>query len=984
MGKLHTIPAGRPFLASLAAGLLRLPPDLLADHLILLPSRRACLELRDTFLELSERPALLLPRLQPVGEVDLADLPLPLLSGEPEGPPPIDPLRRRLLLARLVQAKARAAGGGKGGMPDEQAIRLATALAELLDLVQTERADLGRLATLIPAELAEHWQEVVTFLGILDGAWPALLAAEGASDPALWRNARLAAATATLRRTPPSGPVIAAGITGTVPAVADLLAAVLDLDGGMVLLPGFDPLIEPETYDKLGPTHPFFAMRRFLAQVGREPMDVTPWPHLMPERAPEGRTALVTELMRPAATAEAWQDIAPFPEAAFKGLAIAECAGHAEEALLVALRLRAALEVPGRTAALVTPDRQLARRVAGELARWEITVDDSAGVPLDQTPPGGLCLLVAHALLGDGGPVQLLAALKHPLARGGLPAGGLRRLARRLERWLLRGPRRGRGLAALRAGLAELLAAGRGDAVAIGELDAWLLAFEQAATPLLAAGADGGLKELVEAHVRLVEWLAADELGDCAELWAREAGEATRDFLARLMVAGEGEAVAVASAYPAVLAVLMGGEAVRPASRSHPRLMILGQLEARLVEADQMVIAGLNEGIWPRTSEPGPWLNRHLRQALGLPPVEFQIGVAAHDLLMAATAPEVLLTRARKDRAGSPTVPSRWLQRLDTVTRAMHRRAALDLDPAWLDWASGLDAPRGPITPIEPPAPRPPAEARPRDLWVTEVETLMRDPYSIYARRILRLRPLDDLDADPGMREHGQIIHEVLERFVATYPKTLPDDAEAVLVEFGLMAFRRFADQPEMQALWWPRFRLIARWFVAEEEARRGAISHIAAESEGSLKIGPDGRFTIRARADRLEVRRSGGLGIGDYKTGTLPSPAEMLAGLSPQLPLEAAIARGGGFPGLAGEIESLEHWPLRASLDGAAVKPAGKTAEDLEALIETAREGAARLMALFADPETPFFAVPRPEVAPRYNAYEHLARIKEWRGGGD
>jgi ATP-dependent helicase/nuclease subunit B len=968
MGQLLTIPAERPFLASLAGALLRLPPGQLADHLILLPSRRACLELRDTFLRLATAPALLLPRLQPVGEVDLGDLPLPLLTEASDPTPPIDPLRRRLRLARLVQAKA--------AMPDEQAIRLATALAELLDLVQTERAELGRLKALLPQDLAAHWQEVVTFLGILDQAWPAMLAAEGAVDPAEWRNARLAAATAALQAAPPAGPVIAAGITGTVPAVADLLAAVLALDQGCVVLPGFDPGIDAPTYASLGPTHPFFAMKRFLDQVGREPADVAHWPDLAPARAPAARRALLTQIMRPAATAEAWQDLPPPADAAFAGLAVTACESHGQEALLVALQLREALETPGRTAALVTPDRQLARRVAAELARFGIEVDDSAGVPIDQTPPGSLFLLTAHALLGEGGPVPLLAALKHPLARGGLPAGGLRRLARRLEREVLRGPRRGRGLAPLKAALLE-----RGKPE-LAPLVAWLDGFVAAAAPLL-DGPGAGFSDLVAAHIRLVEWLAADETGSPAELWAREAGEATRDFLMRLVEAGDGEAAPAANAYPAVLAVLMGAEAVRPRGQSHPRLMILGQLEARLVEADRVIVAGLNEGTWPRTAEPGPWLNRHLRQSLGLPPVEFQIGIAAHDLLLAATAPEVLLTRSAKDQGGNPTVPSRWLQRLDTVTRAVHRRDRLDLAPDWLAWARALDAPSPPIRPCPPPAPRPPAEARPKDLWVTEIETLMRDPYAVYARRILALKPLDPLDADPGVREHGAIIHDVLEEFAKTWPADLPPDPEGELVAMGLKAFRRFADQPEMQALWWPRFRLIARWFVAEETARRAAVRQIAAETEGALQVGPDGAYTIRARADRLELRRSGGLGIADYKTGAIPSPGEIKAGLNPQLSLEAAIAAGGGFAGVEGGIEALEHWPLKATLKGADIKPAAKP-EEIASLIDSALDGVGRLFAVFADPGTPFFAVPRPEIGPRYSAYEHLARIKEWRGAGD
>jgi ATP-dependent helicase/nuclease subunit B len=597
--------------------------------------------------------------------------------------------------------------------------------------------------------------------------------------------------------------------------------------------------------------------------------------------------------MRPAATAEAWQLMAPPEEPAFQGLALATCESQGQEALLVALKLREALETPGRTAALVTPDRQLARRVAAELARFALTVDDSAGVPLDQTPPGSLFLLVAHALLGDGGPVPLLSAFKHPLAQGGLPQGGLRRLARRLERLVLRGPRRGKGLDALRAALAERGGAG------IQPLLDWLDAFKNAARPFLEAQG-GDLADLVAAHIGLVKWLAADETGDPAELWAKETGEAARDFLARLMEAGNGEVAPAGNAYPAVLAVLMGGEAVRPRGRSHPRLMILGQLEARLVEADSVVVAGLNEGTWPRTAEPGPWLNRHLRKALGLPPVEFPDRHRrprppdGRHIRRGASHPKCQGQHRQPDRAvalaaapghGDPRPPPA------PAPRARPLLARLDQGPGRAGGPHPPDRAAGPL-----PAGGGPAEG---PLGHRDRDADARDPYSVYARRILNLRPLDPLDADPGVREHGQIIHDVLEKFVEAYPADLPPAPGDRLLEMGVEAFGRFADQPEMQALWWPRFRQIARWFLAEETARRTMVRRIAAESEGLLKLGPDGRYTIRARADRLELRKSGGLAIADYKTGTIPTAADIRAGLSPQLPLEAASRRDGGFAGL-------------------------------------------------------------------------------------
>ncbi|MFO1075216.1 MAG: double-strand break repair protein AddB [Geminicoccaceae bacterium] len=980
MAAVRTVPAHLPFLDCLVAQLLGWERERLADALILLPSRRACLAARESFLRLARGAPLLLPQLVPIGEPDEAEL-LTEPAIERSLPPAIGPLRRRLLLMRLLLART-------PDMTHEQAVRLAGELEGFLDETHHEEVDLAALDGLAPGELAEHWQETVRFLTLVRDHWPAVLAEEGRIEPALRRRRLLDALAGKWRREPPDRPVIAAGITGTVPCVARLLALVARLPQGMVVVPALDQTLDETSWQVVGPSHPQYGLRRLLELMEVERAAVRPWDAAMERGGPAARLALWGQVLRPADTTESWRDQPAPAAAATRGLELAEAPDLASEALQIALRLRAAVEVPGKRAVLVTPNRFLSRRVAAELLRWGIKVDDSAGIPLDQSPPGTFLLLVAHTVIGGAAPVPLLACLKHPLARGGLGQRDFRRYVRALERATLRGPRPTGGLEGLVQRVRREADGGTWHVPVPAEaLLAWLEGLAAAALPMaqLAAREQAPFQALLEAHLAFAEWLARDEDGNASELWAKEAGTCAHQFVSELRLSGETAGEVPTSAYPALLAVLMGTHAVRPRPAALARIGILGQLESRLVQADLVILGGLNEGASPPAVESGPWMNRAMRRRLGLPPVEQAIGFAAHDFLTNACAPEVVLSRAAKDENGAPTTPSRWLARLAAVLAAAQARDAIRADPCWAGWAEALDRPQAPPRPEPRPEPRPPLAARPRELWATDIERLMRDPYAVYARRILLLDPLDPLDADPGGAERGQIVHAALEEFVRAWPEHLPADPLAELVAIGRRHFARQAHRPQVTAIWWPRFLKIARWFCEAELRRRAHTARIVAEVRGRLEIAcPGGPFRVRARADRIEVGSGGELAVVDYKTGPLPGNAEVRRGIAPQLLIEALIAEHGGFDGLPAGAAAHEilFWQLIGGepLAGKAQDPVGKEGS-LAALLDHARTGLTALLAHFDDPRTAYVPIPRPEIAPAFNDYAHLARIQEWWG---
>ena len=972
-GRIFTIPAGLAFVDALAAGLWAEAggePAALARATVLLPTRRACRSAREAFLRLRQGRPTLLPRLMALGDMDEDELALADWrdgeSGRLDLPPVLSGLRRQLLLTRLVLAL-----GTPGTTPDHAA-RLAVELARLLDQVETERLSFNGLADLVPDDFADHWRITLDFLKIVTERWPAILAAEDGVDAARSRNLLLAAQAEAWRRQPPAGPVVAAGSTGSIPATADLLGVVAGLPLGAVVLPGLDRRADAETRQAYPPSHPQYGMARLLEHFGVAPETVADWPAPGVGGTTPARAALVHRALRPAAALEA-PDAGPLDTGALTDVSRIECASEQEEAGAIALVLRQALEDEGRTAALVTPDRGLARRVAAELRRWGVEIDDSAGQPLDRTPPGAFLRLCARMVVDGFTPVPLLAALKHPLAGGGERTAVFRAAIRRLEIKVLRGPRPAAGLDGLRDALPR-------DTPALAPLFDTL---DAATRPfaLLIDRDTAALSDLLRAHVAMAEALAATDRDDgAARLWAGDDGEAAAAFVAELADAGEVLDAVAAASYPALFDTLMAGRVVRPRWGRHPRLNIWGLLEARLQHADVLVLGGLNEGTWPPEAEASPWMSRPMLSRFGLPEPERRIGQTAHDFAQAFSAPRVVLSRATRV-GGTPTVPSRWLLRIENLVQGTDLEAAFRPDPHWRGWWSGLDGVADP-KPVAAPAPRPPIAARPRRLSVTAVETWIRDPYAIYARRVLGLRPLDPLDAEPGAAERGTIIHKALERFVAAHPGDLPDDALERLVAIGHDVFRETLARPGVRAFWWPRFLRIARWFVEFERRHRSAGLAVAAtEVEGRIEIpGPAGPFELTARADRIDRRAGGGLRVVDYKTGQTPSWRQLKSGLVPQLTLGAAIAQAGGFEGLdAGTVEELAYLRLSGGRQPGEEKV---FAEDVGAVAAEALDGLGRRVAAYDDPATPYLSRPRPMFIGRFGEYDHLARVKEWLSG--
>ncbi|MFI4994457.1 MAG: double-strand break repair protein AddB [Hyphomicrobiales bacterium] len=1030
--RVFSIPFGASFLDSLTDALFEGSfgdlidfdgdPLAVAASVIHVPTRRAGRALAGKLAARLGGRTALLPRILPLGETDALEL------GEladPEGPaniiPPIGEMQRLLLLATLVAQWSAAVDRATLKLPEEETFAVASSaagvmslagdLARLIDAMHLEAVPLDALTRLDAADFQEMWRISATFLAIAGEKWPAMLAERLRLDPADRHGRLMRAYAQRLSGAGSPHPVIAVGSTGSIDATADLLAAIARLPNGAVVLPGLDRALDANSWSLLAgekptPSHPQYGLRRLLDRFGIAPRDVEEIGSTPPPLLPRAR--LLTEAMRPAETTEAWGALASARAASaraasasgdesrglegLEGICVIEAPDERLEALAVALTLRETIEARNEIAALITSDRGLAERVTIELQRWGVTADDSAGVALSRLPAGRLALIIAE-LAGSGFEADLLVALlRHPLARLGLERETLERGSAAIDIALLRGRRLPGTSQGLSQALAEAARAapahasrprarlGADDfAAAASIIEALALALE----PILATpdGQGAGLPRLAERHAAALAAVTRRADGTSG-LVGPDAEELVALFADLAECQDQGPELEFKD-YAQALRALMEERNVTSTSAGHRRVKIWGLLEARLLETDMVVLGGLVEGTWPAAIATDPFLNRGMRAQLGLGPPERRIGQMAHDFVAACGAGRCVLARSLKAK-GADTIPSRFLQRLRAVAGETGWNAAKLRGDRYLRLAAMLDDP-GPLAPVPRPSPVVKAHLQPRRLSVTSVETLLRDPYAVFAHHVLGLDKLDPIGLAFDPRLQGSVWHEALAGFVKAWPAALPANAAEELLRIGRELLEPHMHDPQVEGLVWPRFRRMALWYLDWEGRRRASIRRIAVETSSQLEIALEdgGAFSLTARPDRVEWLRDDTLAIVDFKTGSPPSNRDVLSGFSPQLTLEAAILAQGGMVGLpAGLIAELCHVALSGG------NPPGKEqrirlkdsgAATLGELAAAHLSGLRSVLNDYRKGRRGFASKPFSSHAPAFSDYDHLARFAEW-----
>jgi len=954
--RLFGLPPGADFARELVAGVCQRmrgrPPEDMASVTLYLNTGRMMRRVRACF---DDHGPMILPRLRLV--TDLGRDPLAGL------PPAVSRLRRRLELSQLVAALA---AREPGFAPGTAIHDLSDSLARLLAEMQDEGVDPSALSPALAEDHAEHWDRSLRFLRLIGEFYDHA----SAPDPESRQRRAIEALARRWAEKPPAGPVIAAGSTGSRGSTALLLRAIARLPQGAVVLPGFDFDMSVGAWESLcsGPTpqedHPQYRFAALARDLGVPVSGIVPWAR---ETAPDpARNRLVSLSLRPAPVTDRWMaEGAALGDlvAAASHMSLIEAPNPRAEATAIALVLRKAAE-DGCRAALVTPDRMLTRQVTAALDRWRIVPDDSAGRPLDMSAPGRLlrqvCDIFRDRVALDG----LLALLKHPLVASGADRADHLRFTRELELSLRRhGP-------AFPAP-ADLLAwAGARSLPGLGEWAAWLAGCLTGLSP-----EDRPLLVWIDTIQVTAERLATGPSGQPAgHLWDDEAGAKALAVVEELRRNAPFGGIQSAAQFSDLLGALLAEGKVLKSAEVHPGIAIWGTLEARVMGASLVILAGLNEGVWPGSPPPDPWLSRQMRLRAGLRLPERQIGLSAHDYQQAAGAPEVILSRARRD-AEAETVPSRWLARLTNLMAGLPAQNGPDAlaamrarGDAWLSLAAAVEEP-GQTPPAARPAPRPPLAARPKELAVTGIRTLIRDPYAIYARYILRLYPLNPLRADADARLRGDALHKIVARFVEAEPDGRPAlDRLVVLADETLQAT---VPWPAARRLWRARLLRIAPAFLAGEARRAERGSPAVIETKGGMELEGLG-FRLTARPDRIDRLHDGRVHVYDYKSGKPPSKDQQRA-FDKQLLLEAVMAEQGAFREIG-----------PSTVEGVTYIQLGGEGKEQETLLgpETTAEVHSELRQLIAayGRRSQGYLSRRAVFEARIEGdYDHLARYGEW-----
>ncbi len=854
--------------------------------------------------------------------------------------------------------------------PISASYELANDLMDLRNEMYSENVSVEKLRSLSKENISSHWQHSLEFLNIIFEYW----SKDIGDVPIEAINLEIISILdKKWRLNPPQYPIIIAGSTGSRGITKSFIKLVSKQQKGLIVLPGFDFSQTKEVWDSFQKSkdfedHPQFRYFELLNELSINPKNIKNWKN--EKIAPTPRNQLVSLALRPAPVTDQWLEEGPKLtelKSATSGLTLIEAPTSRDEANAIALCIRKAVK-ENKSISLITPDQNLLRQVNAALGRWNLIPDDVAGKSLSVTPIGIFLRQIIRLIGQEITAENLIPLLKNPLTNsGGAERGKHMNLVRSIELNLRENQNRS-------GEILEFLSKKLNESKKSNDTS-WLH-WVQNSLESLQTMRTASLTDFLEVLIRTGEQFSNGPLEKKGLLWLENSGERAKNVLNDLLNAGSKIKILDISEFSNILNFILNKEVVRETVNVHPLIKFWGTLDARISNTEITILGGMNEGIWPQIKNADHWLNRSMRKEAGLLSQERKVGLLAHDFQQGINNNTVIITRSERID-DTPSVPSRWLNRITNLLKGLGTDGRNQLDEMktrgnfWLNLAKAVEEPRQNMTPAERPSPVPPLAVRPKHLSVTQIEKLIRDPYSIYARYVLKLKKLQPLKKQANVLLRGNVIHKIMQKFseLTKNNQNLLNSLE--LIKLSEDIFSKEVPWPAIRSVWKIQFKKTIPLFLEAEKLRRQNASPLFFEHPGSTFLSEVG-ITLTAIADRIDKNRLNELLIYDYKSGKPPT-LKQLETFHKQLILEALIAENGGFKNIpAAPVISICYISLNNAHPNTEKII---TREDIEKI----KNEITQLVSYYHSDITGFTARLRMEKLEIVSDYDHLSRYGEW-----
>lgn len=835
---MHYIPGNEDFLLNFANGMLskfgHLGPEI-GKVTIILPTKRSCRKLAQTFFHISEKKACFLPRIYPLQDIELSYLLEQVFSCNitEDQPNLLEHLRKKIAPEMLEMSILQGLCGANG---------LANHLYSLFYEIQKHQ--LGNIIEKIQHHYSDHLDQIIELLKFIIEALPQKLHKLGLIDKASYVNEISMILAITWEKYPPKYPVIIAGIDGETASDRALLKVVNEMRNGYVVLHNIDKSLPNAEWQEISHEHPQYQLKSLidLCRVGRE--EIYSWHNIVNVKH--------NDIFFSKSFSRNFSNCAPPQD-----LTIIETETPQQELQFITQLCVDKLICGNESVLIVTQNELLIEKLTYMLLAHNVIPDCSIGNSALKCDEMIFLQLIMRTIFEHFSPISLLALLKHDLCKI-----AQKEVVQQFEISHLRGINSYKNLQ-------ELIAATDEEIKQILQL---ILEHSRKLEEIMSQKTtDFG--DILSTHLELAERLSANSL------WQHERGVELRELLLELSRNAHHIGKIAPISYLAIMRDMLSKAKFRTSKTYNPRLIIITPKESQLLCADNVILADLNENSWPQKSSSNIFLNDILMQSLGFENSEIETGRNAAKFYNLLHNKNIYLTRSKTSK-NIITTSSRWLLRIKLLLQkiAYHEQPALNLSPEILD-----------IIELPLTSPTPPVEFRLKSLSVTQVEKLIRNPYDIYASKILRLYELEPINKDPENLDYGNLIHEAIHHFTLHYKP--PTEPYKFFMDFILQKGRDLFYKPAIRNVWLPKIEKIARWFI--EYHLDNMSCKLLPETELQAKFGD---FTLKARLDRMEVREGNCVTILDYKTGKLPGKKDIADLVSIQLPLEALLAQKNGY----------------------------------------------------------------------------------------